>query len=92
MHPDDEPIFKRGKWGSSRYVYNPRNPVGLALIMISLLIWGVMMLLMETRSGPYAPPEPTPTPTTSPYGEPWPVHPGGAGSGGAPGTADPSGP
>ncbi|NEB35992.1 hypothetical protein [Streptomyces sp. SID14515] len=34
---DDEPIFIRSNWGTSRYVYNPRNPVGAGLIIGSLL-------------------------------------------------------
>ncbi|MGW3329757.1 hypothetical protein ACWDF9_04295 [Streptomyces rubiginosohelvolus] len=29
----DEPIFIRSNWGTSRYVYNPRNPVGMGLII-----------------------------------------------------------
>lgn len=34
---DDEPIFVRSNWGTSRYVYNPNNPIGLGLIIGSLL-------------------------------------------------------
>ncbi|MFJ3702980.1 MULTISPECIES: hypothetical protein [unclassified Streptomyces] len=34
---DDEPVFRRSEWGTTRYVYNPRNPIGLALIIGSLL-------------------------------------------------------
>ncbi|MFG3407381.1 hypothetical protein [Streptomyces sp. NPDC048142] len=34
---DDEPIFVRSKWGTSRYVYNPNNPIGMGLIIGSLL-------------------------------------------------------
>lgn len=34
---DDEPIFIRSNWGTSRYVYNPRNPIGVGLIIGSLL-------------------------------------------------------
>ncbi len=34
---DDEPIFIRSHWGTSRYVYNPRNPIGVGLIIGSLL-------------------------------------------------------
>ncbi|AXE23751.1 hypothetical protein C0216_10000 [Streptomyces globosus] len=34
----DEPVFVRSRWGTSRYVYNHRNPVGLALIVITPLI------------------------------------------------------
>ncbi|GGT52011.1 hypothetical protein [Streptomyces purpureus] len=32
-----EPVFVRSKWGTSRYVYNPNNPAGLALIVLSVL-------------------------------------------------------
>ena len=34
---DAEPVFVRSKWGTSRYVYNPNNPVGMTLIVGSLL-------------------------------------------------------
>ncbi|MFD8586879.1 hypothetical protein ACFV2A_28795 [Streptomyces californicus] len=34
---DDEPIIIREKWGTNRYVYNPNNPIGVALIIGSLL-------------------------------------------------------
>ncbi|WP_415952801.1 hypothetical protein [Streptomyces sp. KLOTTS4A1] len=63
MHFDDnEPVFKRSKWGTSRYEYNPRNPVGLVLIIISAVVAGVMMLLMANHAGPFAhPPRPTPS-------------------------------
>lgn len=37
-HGDDhEPVFLRSEWGTNRYVYNHRNPVGRALIVLSLL-------------------------------------------------------
>ncbi|WP_432039637.1 hypothetical protein [Streptomyces cucumeris] len=60
--PDDdyEPVFKKSKWGTSRYTYNPANPVGMALIILSLVFAGVMMFLMEERKGPFEPPEQTP--------------------------------
>ncbi|WP_327429704.1 hypothetical protein [Streptomyces sp. NBC_01236] len=35
---DDEPVFVRSKWGTNRYVYNPNNPLGLVLIIGSLLL------------------------------------------------------
>ncbi|MFF2406768.1 hypothetical protein [Streptomyces sp. NPDC058092] len=73
MDRDDEPVFIRSKWGTSRYVYNPRNPVGLALILSSLLFAVVMLILMEQRVGPFAPPEPTPWSTVPAYGDPWPA-------------------
>ncbi|MFJ1617395.1 MULTISPECIES: hypothetical protein [unclassified Streptomyces] len=72
MDRDDEPVFIRSKWGTSRYVYNPRNPVGLALIVITLLFVVVMLILMRERAGPFAPPEPTPWSTVPAY-EPWPA-------------------
>ncbi|MER7000626.1 hypothetical protein [Streptomyces sp. NPDC000410] len=34
----DEPFLIRSKWGTNRYVYNHRNPAGLALIIITPLI------------------------------------------------------
>ncbi|MFF4166524.1 hypothetical protein [Streptomyces sp. NPDC001741] len=39
MHRDhgDEPVFRRSQWGTTRYVYNARNPVGRGLIIGSLL-------------------------------------------------------
>ncbi|MGW6397315.1 hypothetical protein [Streptomyces sp. NPDC055134] len=36
-HPDDDRVFVRSTWGTNRYVYNPRNPVGRVLIVGSLL-------------------------------------------------------
>lgn len=63
---DHEPVFKRSPWGTSRYVYNPNNPVGLALIVISVLVGGIVMLMLATRSGPFAvddPPAHTPAPS-----------------------------
>ncbi|WP_086824387.1 hypothetical protein [Streptomyces sp. NRRL B-24572] len=68
---DDEPVFKKSKWGTNRYVYNPNNPIGLALIIVSSIFAIVMILLMENHAGPFAPP---PAPTWSPPSsqEPWP--------------------
>ncbi|MFE5558376.1 hypothetical protein [Streptomyces sp. NPDC056544] len=58
MRYDDEPVFKRSKWGTNRYYY---NPVGLALIVITLLFVGTMMILMANRAGPFKPaPDPAP--------------------------------
>ncbi|MFE7185656.1 hypothetical protein [Streptomyces erythrochromogenes] len=70
----DEPVFKRSKWGTNRYYYNPRNPVGLALIVVTLLFVGTMMVLMTNRAGPFRPaPAPTPAPwTPAPYDHPRP--------------------
>ncbi|WP_187370157.1 hypothetical protein [Streptomyces boluensis] len=62
---DHEPVFKRSKWGTSRYVYNVNNPVGLALTVASLIVFVVFMVLIETKSGPFEPP-PQPTPWSPP--------------------------
>ncbi|MGW4158075.1 hypothetical protein [Streptomyces sp. NPDC004788] len=35
---NEEPVFIRSKWGTNRYVYNPNNPVGLALIAITIVV------------------------------------------------------
>ncbi|MBT2407860.1 MULTISPECIES: hypothetical protein [unclassified Streptomyces] len=71
QYDDDEPIFKRSKW-SRRYYYNPANPVGRALIVISLLFAGTILLLMANRAGPFKP-EPTPEPWNPPaYDYSWP--------------------
>ncbi|HEY9369731.1 hypothetical protein [Streptomyces sp.] len=45
----DEPVFVRSKWGTSRYVYNHRNPVGLALIVITPLIAFGALFAMEAE-------------------------------------------
>ncbi|MGW1295783.1 hypothetical protein [Streptomyces sp. NPDC002533] len=47
---DDEPIFIRSNWGTSRYVYNPRNPVGAGLIIGSLLFAGIFMYSLHASS------------------------------------------
>ncbi|MDV9191982.1 hypothetical protein R6L23_27890 [Streptomyces sp. SR27] len=68
---DDEPVFKKSKWGANRYYYNPRNPVGLGLIIASSVFAILMIVLMENRAGPF---EPTPEPTWSPSSytyDPW---------------------
>ena len=63
---DDEPVFKRSPLGTNRYEYNPRNPVGLALIIITVVFVGVMLLLMHNHAGPFAyPSDPTPAPTST---------------------------
>ncbi|MFD4594704.1 hypothetical protein [Streptomyces rubiginosohelvolus] len=46
----DEPIFIRSNWGTSRYVYNPRNPVGMGLIIGSLLFAAVAMYSLRASS------------------------------------------
>ncbi|MFG2973878.1 hypothetical protein ACGFYY_12830 [Streptomyces sp. NPDC048331] len=71
MRYDDEPVFKRGKW-SKRYYYNPDNPIGLALIVVSLVVAGTMLLLMANRAGPFEP-APDPKPWNPPrYEYSWP--------------------
>ncbi|MGW2110117.1 hypothetical protein [Streptomyces sp. NPDC001948] len=47
---DDEPVFRKSRLGTNRYEYNPNNPVGLALIVISVLLVGGMLLLMHFRA------------------------------------------
>ncbi|WMX45804.1 hypothetical protein [Streptomyces roseicoloratus] len=47
---DDEPVFIRSKWGTNRYVYNPNNPVGLALIAITLLVGLGALVIHEFES------------------------------------------
>ncbi|WP_330299824.1 hypothetical protein [Streptomyces sp. NBC_00503] len=69
MHHDDEPVFKRSQWGTNRYYYNARNPVGLVLIVITVLAVGTMLILMANRAGPFAPP-PAPAPWNSPSAAP----------------------
>ncbi|MEU9193308.1 hypothetical protein [Streptomyces hundungensis] len=66
MSNDYEPVFKRSKWGTNRYAYNAHNPVGLALIVISLALVVVMLVMMGNRVGPFAPPahEPSSVPST----------------------------
>ncbi|PZG07101.1 hypothetical protein [Nonomuraea aridisoli] len=44
---DHEPVFVRSKWGTNRYVYNPRNPVGAALIVGSLLLFAGLMYYLH---------------------------------------------
>ncbi|WKN18513.1 hypothetical protein NEH83_32580 [Streptomyces sp. JUS-F4] len=47
---DDEPIFVRSNWGTSRYVYNPRNPIGMGLIIGSLLFAAGAMYYLHASS------------------------------------------
>ncbi|AZM92320.1 MULTISPECIES: hypothetical protein [Streptomyces] len=65
MRYDDEPVFRRSKWGTNRYSYNPHNSVGRALIIITLLFTGTMLILMANRAGPFKP-SPTPAPWSPP--------------------------
>ncbi|MFJ7587486.1 hypothetical protein ACIQZO_08810 [Streptomyces sp. NPDC097617] len=72
MNRDDEPVFKRSKWGTNRYEYNPRNPIGLALIVITLVFGATMLILMANRAGPFKP-APDPKPWSPPaYDYSWP--------------------
>ncbi|MFJ7777951.1 hypothetical protein [Streptomyces yangpuensis] len=72
MRHDDEPVFKRSRWGTNRYYYNPRNPVGLALIVITLIFTATMMILMTNRAGPFKPEPATPPWNPPPYTYSWP--------------------
>ncbi|MFE0763471.1 hypothetical protein [Streptomyces smyrnaeus] len=48
---DREPVFLRSRWETNRYVYNPHNPIGCALIVISLLFAiGAMYGLSRSHS------------------------------------------
>ncbi|MEU2828043.1 hypothetical protein ABZ667_05130 [Streptomyces lavendulae] len=88
MIQDDEPVFKRSKWGTNRYYYNPHNPVGLALIIISLVFAATMLILMANRAGPFKPPAEHPPWSPPPTGYSWPPTAGVP----APGPLTPSGP
>ncbi|XRQ10086.1 hypothetical protein ACN3XK_04035 [Actinomadura welshii] len=39
-----EPVFVRSRWGTSRYFYNHRNPVGRFLIVATLVFAAAGML------------------------------------------------
>lgn len=68
---DDEPLFKKSRWGTNRYVYNADNPIGLALIVGSVVFALVGILLMENKAGPFAPPEPSPSWSPPASQDPW---------------------
>lgn len=73
---DDEPVFKRSKWGTNRYEYNPRNPIGFALIILAIAFASVVLLLMHNHAGPFAyPTDPTTAPDTSEWIPPAPPSP-----------------
>ncbi|UQA94030.1 hypothetical protein [Streptomyces halobius] len=40
----------RSRWGTTRYVYHHRNPVGLALIVLTLVFAGVVLYGMSSSS------------------------------------------
>lgn len=50
-----EPVFKKSAWGTNRYVYNSNNPVGIVLIVSSVVFALVMMFLMKEGKGPFEP-------------------------------------
>lgn len=45
---DDEPVFRRSRLGTNRYEYNPANPVGRALIVVTVI--GVLIGLIVMGS------------------------------------------
>ncbi|MFJ8073562.1 hypothetical protein ACIQ7Q_06365 [Streptomyces sp. NPDC096176] len=47
---EHEPVFVRSTWGTNRHVYNPHNPAGLALIVLSLLLAGGAMYHLQASS------------------------------------------
>ncbi|MER7173983.1 hypothetical protein [Streptomyces mesophilus] len=47
---DHEPVLVRSKWGTNRYVYNTSSPVGVALIIGSLLFAGIMLYSLHAGS------------------------------------------
>ncbi|MEU8135993.1 hypothetical protein [Streptodolium elevatio] len=72
---DHEPVFKRSKWGSNRYVHNHPGPVGMALIVSMLIGVSVVMVTPATRTGPFTVPDdsyspPRPTTDNIRYGAP----------------------
>ncbi|MFE3905415.1 hypothetical protein ACFXPY_35300, partial [Streptomyces sp. NPDC059153] len=46
----EEPVFIRSKLGTSRYVYNHRNPVGLALTILTPLVALGVLFGMQAES------------------------------------------
>ncbi|RVU21443.1 hypothetical protein EOT10_25860 [Streptomyces antnestii] len=42
----DDRVFVRSKWGTNRYVYNAANPIGMALIIGSLLFAAAGMFFL----------------------------------------------
>ncbi|MDT0381329.1 hypothetical protein RM572_21460 [Streptomyces sp. DSM 42041] len=51
-HDDDdhEPVFVRSRWGTNHYTYNPGNPVGVVLIVASLVAVAGFVLVMQNRA------------------------------------------
>lgn len=64
---DDEPVFKRTRWGTNHYELNPGNPIGLVLIVVILVLLVVMAYLMGNHIGPFGYPKHAPTPTEQGY-------------------------
>ncbi|MEU9126155.1 hypothetical protein AB0C96_41205 [Streptomyces sp. NPDC048506] len=48
---DADRIFVRSRWGTNRYVYNPHNPIGCALVVGSLLFAAGGMYLLKHDPG-----------------------------------------
>ncbi|MFJ6784720.1 hypothetical protein [Streptomyces yangpuensis] len=47
---NEEPVFVRSRWGANRYVYNHRNPAGLALIIIAPVVAIIAMICLHDSS------------------------------------------
>lgn len=47
---DPDRIFVRSRWGDRRYVYNPYNPIGRALIAGTVLVAVVALFLLHRSS------------------------------------------
>ncbi|WP_199826923.1 hypothetical protein [Streptomyces sp. WM6378] len=45
---DDEPVFRKGGFGTNRYEYNPANPMGRVLIVVTVI--GVIVGLVVMGS------------------------------------------
>ena len=53
MKRDREPVLIRSKWGTNRWVYNHRNPVGRTLIVVSVLLClGLLLYVVATTHDP----------------------------------------
>ncbi|TXS56563.1 hypothetical protein [Streptomyces sp. t39] len=50
----NEPVLKRSRWGTNRYVYNADNPLGMVLIVLSVVVTVIVLVMLQTRSGPFA--------------------------------------
>ncbi|MER7622188.1 hypothetical protein [Streptomyces sp. NPDC126503] len=46
----EEPVFVRSRWGTGRYVYNHRSPVGLALIVLTSFVALGVLFGMRAQS------------------------------------------